>query len=365
MTDNLPEWAFAAALAALPLQTHHRLRRLLHGQSPRDVWNVVRDSEQPIGGISVDVWSAWRSVDYKFVDRVYENCCANNVSVVTRLDSNYPCQLLVDPAAPAVLFVLGTLAPQPVRRVAIIGTRSATRYGKHFASQLGRELSDHGICVVSGLARGIDVEAHVGALRSTCGQPPLAVVASGPDVIYPREHRQIWGSMTERGAIISEYPPGSKPEAFRFPLRNRILAGLSEVVVVVESRSTGGSMVTVNEAIKRGVTVMAVPGSPHVRPSEGTNNLLRDGCAPVTNVEDVLIALGLDTQRLVDGAEVRPPLSPGHLLFIDALGDSPRTIEDMALRTGVSLIECAVTLGRLEEQGWVAQSDGWWEALTR
>lgn len=365
MTDSLPEWAFAAALAALPLQTHHRLRRVLGGRAPREAWNEIRETSLPYSGVSPEALSAWRNVHSHFVEEVFEDCQATNVSVITRHDITYPRHLLLDAEAPEVLFVLGKLPTQPVRRVGIVGTRAATQFGKHFARRLGRELAQHGVSIVSGLARGIDVEAHDGALQASDGEAPLAVVAGGPNVVYPQEHRGIWRAMQERGAIISEYPPHRKPEAYRFPLRNRILAALSDVLVVVESRSTGGSMLTVNEAMKRGITVMAVPGSPHVIPSEGTNGLLRDGCAPVTDVSDVLLALGLDTQRFTGIGEVRTPLSVQHLRVIDVMRDRPRTTDEISLLLGLSLVECAVTLGRLEEQGWAAQSDGWWEALTR
>lgn len=365
MTQSLPEWAYAAALAALPLQTHHRLRRLLTEDSAHNTWHELMGTTRARAGLALEVLATWRKVDACFVERVYNDCLTSNISVITRHDSAYPRQLLLDPTAPAVLFVLGSLSSTAVRRVGIVGTRTATQFGKHFAQQLGRELSDNGVCVVSGLARGIDVEAHYGALQSTSGAAPLAVVASGPNVVYPREHRQMWETMKTSGAIVSEYPPHSQPEPYRFPLRNRILAGLSEVLVVVESRSTGGSMLTVNEAMKRGITVMAVPGSPRMRPSEGTNDLLRDGCSPVTSVEDVLMALGLDTQRIHGTAEVRVPLSPEHLRIIDSMNGEPRTTDEVSLLTGLPLIDCAVSLGRLEEQGWVAHSDGWWEALTR
>ena len=363
--STIPEWAYAGALAALPLQTHHRLRRVLGDRSACEAWREAMSGPVSHFGISAEVVTAWRSVDSRFVEKIQHSCLIAGVSVLTRRDATYPRQLLLDPAAPAVLFVAGELPSVPTRRVAIVGTRHATQYGKHFAEKLARELSAHGVCVVSGLARGIDVEAHVGALSAANGAPPLAVVAGGPDVVYPREHRNIWTRMTNTGAIISEYPPGSKPESYRFPLRNRILAGTSEIVVVVESRATGGSMLTVNEAIKRGITVMAVPGSPHVKPSEGTNNLLRDGCAPVMCVDDVLMALGLDTQRLDGCNEVRPILDAHHLRIIDVVRGMPCTTDEVSLLTGLPLISCAVSLGRLEQQGWVAHSDGWWEALVR
>ena len=364
MTETLPDWAYAGALAALPLQTHHRLRRILSCASPRDAWDEIQHSAINRRGISSDVWTAWRDVDSRFVEKMYESCCVAKVSVITRRDPTYPRQLLLDPAAPEVLFVLGTLSSRPVQRVSIVGTRAATQFGRHFARQLGRELSLNGVCVVSGLARGIDVEAHFGAVHLG-DTAPLAVVAGGPNVVYPREHHQMWEAMQAKGAIVSEYPPNQNPESYRFPLRNRILAGLSDVLVVVESRSKGGSMLTVNEAMKRGVTVMAVPGSPHLRASEGTNDLLRDGCSPVTCVDDVLVALGLDTQRVTGTGDLRVPLAKEQMRIIDAMRGAPRTTDELSLLTGLSLVDCAVALGRLEEQRWVAHSDGWWEALTR
>ncbi|MGA0117586.1 MAG: DNA-processing protein DprA [Ilumatobacteraceae bacterium] len=363
--NSFPEWAYAGALAALPLQTHHRLRRVLSGVSASEAWHNVMTGSPMVVGIPHHVLEVWRSVDSQFVEKIHHSCLASHVSVVTREDVGYPRQLLLDPVAPAVLFMKGISQFPAVRHVAIVGTRHSTQFGKHFAHTLGRELAKHNVCVVSGLARGIDVEAHSGALSATTGAAPVAVVAGGPDVVYPREHKHMWTEMCLHGTILSEYPPGAAPEPYKFPLRNRILAALSEIVVVVESRAAGGSMLTVNEAISRGITVMAVPGSPHVKPSEGTNNLLRDGCSPVTNVEDVLIALGLETQRMGGTNDVRPLLDSFHLGVVDAMKGQPRTADEVALLAGLSLVDCAVALGRLEQQGWVAHSDGWWEALVR
>jgi DNA processing protein len=230
---------------------------------------------------------------------------------------------------------------------------------------LGEQLSNEHVSVVSGLARGIDVEAHVGSVRSEGGAPPIAVVAGGPDVVYPPEHSNMWRNVAERGVVLSESPPGSTPEPYKFPLRNRILAALSEVLVVVESRSTGGSMTTVREAMKRDITVMAVPGSPHVKPSEGTNDLLRDGCAPVTCVDDVLVMLGLDTRRVGGSHNGRLPPSARGLRILDLMENRPRTLDEIALLSGMPIVDVAVVLGTLEAMGWVAHSDGWWEALTR
>src|SRR6185312_13567930 len=129
------------------------------------------------------------------------------------------------------------------------------------------------------------------------GGPPIAVVGNGPDRPYPRVNAALWGAVCGRGLLLTEWPPGTTPEAFRFPLRNRILAALSEVLVVVESRERGGSLITAQAAMERSIDVMAVPGSVRNRAAAGTNHLLRDGAAPVTEVDDVLVALGLDTRR--------------------------------------------------------------------
>lgn len=365
MTNQFPAWSYAAALASFPLQTPVRLRRLLACGTPEEAWNMVMNSSTSIIGISDSALGAWRTTDRGLVAYVAESCMNAGVTVGVRGGDAYPSVLLADPHAPAVLFMLGASLSLSARRVGIVGTRLATQSGRHFARTLGEQLAAEGVSIVSGLARGIDVEAHRGVLTATNGAPPIAVVAGGPDVVYPREHQRIWREVVDNGLILSEYPPGSRPEPYRFPLRNRILAALSEVLIVVESRATGGSMITVQEAMKRDITVMSVPGSPHVKPSEGTNELLRDGCAPVTCVDDVLVVLGLDNRRTVSGHDSREAPSADGLRVLDLMGRAPRTVDEVSLLAGLSVVDAAVVLGHLEAKRWVAHSDGWWEALTR
>ena len=366
MTSDPPEWAYAAALASLPLQTHRRLRLLITRGSPSDVWGKILHHKIVAPSLEPHVLQAWSTASSCLPRQMYERCMTIEAQVVSLHDAAYPSVLRADPDAPAVLFVRGNLDALEQRRVAIIGTRKATQAGRHFAASLGQQLSTLGVAVVSGLARGIDVHAHRGVERASndgATGKAIAVVASGLDVVYPREHVQLWTWVASHGALISESPPGTSPEAFRFPLRNRILAGISEVVVVVESTEAGGSMITVREAEKRGVTVLAVPGSPTLHTSQGTNALLRDGCAPVTHVDDVLVALGLDTSHqhgFVDQRET--PMG----LCADVLGQlvgEPRTIDWLAICLGESVFAVAVALGRLEQSGWVTQTSGWWEAL--
>jgi len=374
----------AAAISSLPGIGPHRLRLLINHLGALDAWRAVRGEVSAPGHVAAvlrenDLHRVLRrTATVQLLDRVAEALHAGNIRVLFADDAQYPASMRGDFAAPAVLFAIGDLAAFEQRRVGVIGTRAASASGRHFARRLGRELAANGVAVVSGLARGIDAAVHRGVLDAFDDEPqarrppaaaaparPIAVVASGLDVVYPREHASLWKHVAERGVIVSESPPGCAPDAFRFPLRNRMLAMASELLVVVESRETGGSMTTVREAMKRDIAVMAVPGSPHIPSCAGTNSLLRDGCAPVTSVDDVLVALGFEHRLLAGLTDTRPePRDPGRRVLA-ALGDMPRTIDEVALSTGLAVIDVAVALGQLETQGWVAHSDGWWEALTR
>ncbi len=305
---------------------------------------------------------------------------AGKMSVTYIGATDYPELLLNDPARPAVLFYRGDLEVLQQRRVGIVGTRSATAAGRYMASHLAYDLSEQGVAIVSGLARGVDAWAHKGVLLaierdtksdnetlcasdSHCGQP-IAVVASGLDVTYPKENADLWKFVAENGLLITESPPGTLPEAFRFPLRNRILAALCELVVVVESHAKGGSMITVEEAQLRDITVMAVPGSPRAMSSAGSNLLLQQGCAPVVDSIDVMVALGLDNRRnhpQVFDSRRTPSLQDQKL--ISQMRGEAVTLDQLLMRTSTDLVQTALALGRLESEGWVVNNAGWWEVL--
>jgi DNA processing protein len=276
----------------------------------------------------------------------------------------YPPVLAIDPAAPPVLFARGRLDALHARRVAIVGTRNATAGGRDMARQLGADLSGAEVSVVSGLARGIDGAAHRGVLATGPGRP-IGVVASGPDVVYPREHAQLWDDVVERGLLLTEAAPGTPPEAHRFPLRNRILAALSELVVVVESRERGGSLITAREAQERGIPVMVVPGSPRSRASAGTQALVQShGAGVAFDADDVLVALGLDTRRRAPLVhDPRPVPCDLDRSLLELMGRDAVTIDDLADRTGRPLLFLARALGRLEATHWVLCTDGWFERL--
>jgi DNA processing protein len=223
-------------------------------------------------------------------DQRRSELAALGIEAVFRDSPTYPDHLDVFEDAPDVLFVRGTLPQDP--GVGIVGTRKCTAYGLELAEAYGRAVAETGWLVVSGLARGIDGAAHRGMV-SAMGTG-IAVLGCGIDVTYPREHRRLGEQVLEAGgAIVSEYPPGSRPDAWRFPPRNRIIAGLSAAIVVVEAAKTGGALITAVKAAEYGIPVFAMPGDVDRPTSEGTNRLIRDGAFPVLDPEDLIEELDL------------------------------------------------------------------------
>lgn len=367
----------AAALCALPKIGPKRLMTLLKHHDPQTAWAVVQGRAKPNEVVSAMlrveglVTLLRHRATQDLQDQIEQRCIRAGIKITIFGDENYPRALIADLAPPAVLFYFGDLSALNSRRVGMVGTRSATASGRYLASHIAHDLATNDVCVVSGLARGIDAWAHRGALRAlesqTVDRPagrPVGVVASGLDVIYPRENAQLWQDIATQGALISESAPGSPPEAFRFPLRNRILAALSEVLVVVESRDTGGSMITVDEAQKRDVTVLAVPGSPRNVASNGTNQLIQQGCLPIIGAQDVLVALGLDNRRAQESIyDPRVRLSASDQSLISMMSGSPFTFDDFVIRSCLATIDAAVSLGRLEALGWIIENSGWWEVI--
>jgi DNA processing protein len=268
----------------------------------------------------------------------------------------YPPRLrerLVDP--PPVLAVRGDPAALHGPVVSVVGARAATRYGRDVARALGRDLAAAGVVVVSGLARGVDAAAHEGALEA--GGRSAALLGSGVDRIYPPEHRGLAERLVAAGgAVASELPAGTAPRAPHFPLRNRLLAGLAEAVVVVEARPRSGSLVTARHAADRSVDLWAVPGPVDAVTSRGSNALLRDGGYPLVAVEDLLASIGVEARR--GGASVparaTPARSPDARAVLELLGEGPLAPDALARRLGLAPPAFAAALLELELDGAVA-----------
>jgi DNA processing protein len=232
--------------------------------------------------------------------------------------------------------------------VAVVGARACSPYGRQVARMLGRDLAAAGVVVVSGLARGIDGEAHRGALESD--GHTIAVLGCGIDRNYPAAHAELARTIAERSLVVSEYEPGVEPAPFRFPGRNRIIAGLSAATIVVEARERSGALITADFALEEGREVFAVPGEITSPLSEGTNTLLKLGAAPLTCAGDVLDTLGIE-------AKPRPRASHPFLAFL------PATADELVRATGLTPADVAVTLAELELSGLAAEGDGIYRAL--
>ena len=356
---SVPAWAYAAALAGLPYMAWDRLAALLEDGEPPEAWRRV------CAGGAGPAWAA--AARRTGVEAVAHAHADVGVTVCLLGQAGYPPALAQDPEAPPVLFWRGSPEALDRPRAGIVGTRRATGYGRDVARQLGRELAEAGAAVVSGLAAGIDGSAHEGALAAAAA-PPVGVVGSGLDVVYPRRHAGLWRQVGDAGVLFSEAPLGSRPEQWRFPARNRLIAALSQVLVVVESPLAGGSFHTVRAAADRGVPVLAVPGPVRSPASAGTNRLLSEGCAPACDVGDVLAALSLETAGgTLERVDRRPPPSPDDAPVLEAVGWEATSAEQVMARTGLSPSRAALSLAHLEAAGWVRRpagsAGGWWERV--
>lgn len=399
--------AFAAALSALPGMGPATLARLLEGLDPVSAWKavlagrVLRPERQPgASGRRPPDFRPWAQIAGR-LDPIgwWERHAGSGVSVTWIGQADFPAALTHDPHPPGVLFWRGDLSVLRLPCVAVVGTRNATPDGRAIAFEMGRDLAGAGICVVSGLALGIDGAAHAGSLRAIDeGAPgaPAGVAASGADVPYPRRHGELWRQVTERGVIISENLPGRPAQAWRFPSRNRIIAGLVRMVVIVESHASGGSLITAEAALERGVDVRVVPGPVHSPASVGSNQLLYDGPGPVRDATDVLDALGMfrpappprsatgrsgpATGRSEPASEDRASSRPGNggrgqgvlpgtdrvtEAVLGALQWRPATVSTVMARSGLDAATVTRCLQTLQGQGVVAGEAGWWSRIGR
>jgi DNA processing protein len=260
---------------------------------------------------------------------------------------------------PARLYLRGGPAEILARpSVAIVGARSCSPYGAQVARELARELAGAGVVVVSGLARGVDGEAHRGALAA--GGLTVAVLGCGIDRDYPRAHADLARRVSENGLVVSEYPPGIEPSPWRFPARNRLVAGLAGATVVVEARRRSGALITADFALELGRDVFAVPGEITSGLSEGTNDLIRQGAIPLLAAADVFEAMGIEPEPPGPPAS----LSPEADAVWGVLQDGVLTLDEISRTTGVGAAEVAVALTELELAGLVAQADGRYRRTT-
>jgi DNA processing protein len=290
-------------------------------------------------------------------ERFRRDLDARGLRFIARSDRAFPPLLgsIHDP--PPGLFVRGARELDLLTRpsVAIVGARACSAYGAAVAADLGRELAAAGVVVVSGLARGVDAAAHRGALEAGT---TFAVLGCGIDRDYPRAHTLLAAAVAARGLLVSEYPPGVEPAPWRFPARNRIVAGLTRATVVVEARERSGALITADLALDEGREVLAVPGEITSALSRGTNNLLRLGAVPVTCAADVLEAIGIEPPPTREP----PTLEPRLELVRTVVADAATTADEIARLTGLGAGAVAATLAELELLGLIEEAEGAYRA---
>lgn len=362
------ERSYLAALACLPEMNILYLPRLLSlAGGARRLWGILE-----LGGVRAAALvgseraASW-ALECRGTDPVgsLESLAESGTSVVIPGDEAYPDRLgaIYDP--PPLLFVRGSMPHRDGPHVAIVGSRKATGYGRQAAEAIAAELAARGVVVVSGAAYGADGRAHVGCLEA--GGHTIAVLGCGIDRAYPSGHAHLLRRIVDRGAVISEYPPGTPPRPWRFPHRNRIIAGISHAVVVVEAASRSGALITAELALEEGREVMAVPGPVNSELSRGTNGLIQKGAKLVAGVDDVLEELphGLvggcrhssgesESGRGSEAAE----MGGAERMLMELLREGPRGLDQLSTATGLDAGELMGYLTSLALAGRIVEEAG-------
>ena len=290
------------------------------------------------------------------LDQKWEQIQEQGITVITWEDDGYPRRLKEIDQPPPLLYVKGEISPEDEWAVAIVGTRNVTAYGRQITDEIAGILSGSGVTVISGMARGVDAIAHQAALNS--GGRTIAVFGAGVDRIYPPEHRALADRITERGALISDYAPGTPPEASNFPARNRIISGLAMAVVVTEAGQRSGALITASFAADQGREVFAVPGSVKSPQSRGTNRLIQDGAYLVQDPKEILDVLSLTMVTQHHTARVVLPADAVEAQVLETLSQEPMHIDEIGTRTELPIDKISATLALMELKGMVRQVGG-------
>jgi DNA processing protein len=350
-----PELPFLVGLSLLPGIGPARFQRLLtHFGDPERAW---RASEQELVKLGVDaktmpaLLAKRRSLS---LDHEMERIRRLGVTVLSGDDPAYPPRLREIYNAPALLYVRGELLRQDEQSLGVVGSRTPSIYGKEMTARIVPELVRNGLTIVSGLARGIDSSAHQEALKA--GGRTIAVLGCGIDVVYPPENRGLFERITQHGAVVTDYPLGTKPDAFNFPARNRIISGLTLGTLIVEAKLTSGALITADYAIEQNREVFAFPGRATDRGSSGCNKLIRDGRAKlVTSIEDIFAEL--DLTAAVQQLEIKMaiPANDEESRLLALLSSEPVHIDDLSRQSALAAPTVASTLMMLELKGSVRQ----------
>ncbi len=290
------------------------------------------------------------------LDELEQKLRTQGIQVLTWDDPAYPDRLRQIVQSPFVLYIKGQLLAEDAWAVAIVGTRRYSSYGRQVAENISHTLARNGITIISGLARGIDGIAHKTAIDA--GGRTIAVLGSGLDILYPPEHRALAEEISKEGALISDYPLGTPPDGSNFPPRNRIISGLSKIIIVIEAGERSGALITATYAAEQGKEVFAVPGKISAPMSKGTNLLIKQGAHPLLDPQDVLDLLNMTLvaeQRVIRKAL---PSDPKEAVLYQAVGEEPLHVDEICSQVNLPIEEVTSTLALMELKGMVRKTFG-------
>lgn len=342
-----------AAMEGIGVRTKHQI--LAQTGSAKELYFLPEHQLKELKGMTPEMIRSIQTSKKGDVEAAYSRMCARGITFLSIEENSYPKRLKTIADAPIGLYVKGRLPEEGQRTVAIVGARMCSEYGRAAATELGRQLASRGICVVSGMARGIDAAGHLGALAA--GGMTCAVLGCGVDVCYPESNRKLYADILDSGCILSEYPPGMQPRPAFFPQRNRIISGMSEVIVVVEARARSGSLITADFALEQGREIYAVPGRIFDSLSAGCNSLIRQGAGIVSNIEDFLKELDLciGTEGVQETFE-KLLLEKEERLVYSCLDLQPRSVEELLNKTQYSMQQLAIVLDGLMRKELIAEN---------
>jgi len=351
MSDAVEGWV---RLNRAELAPRKVARLLQEFGSAEAILSAARDDLARVGGVSGKGfdrlaeglrWDGWKA-EKRLLQRI-------DASVLALPDPGYPALLRAIYDPPPVLYVRGALAPEDEFAVAIVGSRRATAYGRSVAHEIARDLARAGVTIVSGLARGVDVAAHRGALAA--GGRTIAVLGCGIDRCYPPEHTSLRDQIAASGAVLSEFPVETAPDKWRFPARNRVISGLCLGTVLIEAPSDSGAMITADFALEQGREVFAVPGNVDTFASQGCNRLIKEGAHLAETATDVLDALNLSTAALSEPLPEQPalpiPLSPESERVLALLGPQQKHVDALTVESSLPSGQVLSALLLLEMRG--------------
>ncbi len=365
--DNLRYWIWLSSLPGIGPVKAVKLINLLG--SPKNVWDCDKSCYREMGFLSEADVSSLLSAQYRDNSRKatdgLERC---GVTAITIKDGRYPSELANIKEPPIVIYVRGKIE-QGRKRIAVVGSRGASPYGIKAAREISSQLAACGFTIISGLAKGVDTAAHEGALAVDCDT--YAVLGCGPDVVYPKENAALFERIAEKGAVVSEYLPGTVPRSGNFPARNRIISGLSCAVVIIEAGKKSGALITADFAAEQGREVFAVPGSIFSEKSAGTNNLIKQGACLAAGAADILQELGICPERELavlkaETAVYNTCMGPGpnrnmeieDYAIYSCIAYTPVHLDVIAAQCSIEVHDAAVRLFLMEVCGLVEQLPG-------